>query len=582
MTDGDRKPETEDRNRMSDFCFPASGFRSGEVRVMDVKELLQSYFSRLEEAELYARQGLKEEAAELMRELLGEVEASKLSEVDKRNLRSRIRSSLDVHGRAAGGGGAAADLDGPADLKDPAQAFAYGMALMDGQFWEDAIRQFRQVAVVGYHVLESWELCGDCAVQMEKWEDAIRFYEILYSNPHVGDEIKQRLLVKISKCSQNLRKQVSAARPPRSKAGSGGTGEPVVSGEGEAEAGGTESSTPVETATLDESIVGQLLGRQVESWKDPAGRSVTGKQYTYRVVNVLHVGITSLLVELERQETGERFAGQNMKAPFGSRLTPEVLARWIHTQLMADSPYLVRVHDLAHWKDSLFIVRESLPTSLDALLRKREGLPVPLAISLAYQVLEGLGDLHLHMGLDKEIRKLYHLDLRPSRLLLDEEKSLLKINNGGLWKVLEETNPDDTAMRRLPKAFLPYRAPEQFRPYLARRKPPVFTDIYLFGAVFYEMLTGSPAFGGSTYEEYEIQHCDQYISAPKVWRPEIPDDLNEIIMKCLENDPMKRWRSTTQVSLLLEKIVGRYAAGGGEESSCTRYMKRHRGLSQEQ
>ena len=178
-------------------------------------------------------------------------------------------------------------------------------------------------------------------------------------------------------------------------------------------------------------------------------------------------------------------------------------------------------------------------------------------MSIAYRILEGLGDLHLHMGRDSQIRNMFHLDLRPSRILLHDERPVIKIYNGGLWRVLEACNPEETAIRNLPLPFLTYRAPEQFRPYLSRRKPPFFTDIYLFGILFYEMLTGMAPFRASSFEEYEIQHCDQYPTPPKVWRPEIPAEINDIVMRCLEVDPTKRWRSVTQVSLILEKAFAR-------------------------
>lgn len=193
-------------------------------------------------------------------------------------------------------------------------------------------------------------------------------------------------------------------------------------------------------------------------------------------------------------------------------------------------------------------------------------MPVALAVRLAYQVLEGLGDLHLQMGPDGKVCSQFHLDLRPSRVVLRADKPSLKIYNGGLWSEIERANPDRAAIKNIPLPFLAYRAPEQFRPYLARKRPPVFTDIYLFGCLFYEMLTGVPPFKASSREEYEIQHCEQYPSPPKVWRPEIPDVINDLIVQCLHSDPMRRWRSTTQISLLLEKAYPNEVAREKDDS----------------
>jgi len=271
------------------------------------------------------------------------------------------------------------------------------------------------------------------------------------------------------------------------------------------------------------------------------------------VLNVLQVGITSSIVELEIVENGKRCAGQILNSPFNQVVSPDAMGAWIYSRLMTDSRYLVKVFDLAFSGDVFFIVREYLPLALSDILSEGKPLPLPFAVYIAHSMLEGLGDLHLRMGQDEQIRNTFHLDLRPSRVLLHDNKAVVKLNNGGLWSVLEGTKSREMNIKRLPLPFLAYRAPEQFRTYLSRRKPPVFTDVYLFGTLFYEMLTGSPAFSASSYEEYEIQHCEQYPTPPKVWKPEIPDEINDMIMKCLDRDPLKRWRSTTEMSLLMQK-----------------------------
>ncbi len=200
-------------------------------------------------------------------------------------------------------------------------------------------------------------------------------------------------------------------------------------------------------------------------------------------------------------------------------------------------------------------------------------MPVTLAVRLAYQVLEALGDLHLHMTEQGVVRNQFHLDLRPSRVLLRRDKPYVKVYNGGLWAEIDKTGQPGTNLKDLPLPCLAYRAPEQFRTYLARKRPPAFTDIYLFGALFYEMLTGAPAFKASSFGEYEIQHCEQYPSPPKVWRPEIPEVLNELIMKCLATDPIRRFRSSTQISLILEKSFPAEVARPRDDSY-QRYLRK--------
>src|SRR5208337_278965 len=275
--------------------------------------------------------------------------------------------------------------------------------------------------------------------------------------------------------------------------------------------------------------------------------------HCYRVTGLLHIGSSSLVVEMEDQSNGKKYAGQTMSGKPANALPPEKLALWAQRQILVHSRHLVRIYDLANINGYFFIVREHLPLSLNDLLTADVNMPISLAVRLAYQVLEALGDLHLHMATDGRIQSLFHLDLRPSRVLLQSDRPYLKLYNGGLWKEIEKASPARMNLKEAPLAHLAYMAPEQFRTYLARKRPPVFTDIYLFGALFYEMLAGTPAFKASSFGEYEIQHCEQYPAPPKVWRPEIPEILNELIMNCLACDPTKRFRSTTQISLILEK-----------------------------
>jgi serine/threonine protein kinase len=522
---------------------------------MGFGELFQSFIVKVQEARVYLDQGLVDHGTELFGEILNDLSTAELSEDEKTDLRSRIESCLQ--GVDSGRDASLRTVPEIQAVEEhpPAgahtfQAFQYGLALMDGQFWEEAIEEFKHAAVLGEHTLRCWELCGDCAGHLERWDKAIRYYEMVYTDPGATDELKRHILLKITKCSQIQRKTtakstlVSKTDPVQAKQSA--EAEQILKERN------VEAMVP-SVVSLDQSSIIQLLGNRIHSWNDDAGRGAGREARSYRVNNLLHVGVTSLVVELEVEGTGERLAGQSLTAPYNSSLTPQALSKWVHGRLMADSSHMIKVRDLAHAGDLLFIVREYLPFSLTELLSRPQVLPLPLAVSIAYHVLEGLGDLHLRMGKDERIRSIFHLDLRPSRVLLHNERPVVKISNGGLWKLLETLNPDGTSVKQLPLPLLAYRAPEQFRPYLARKKPPVFTDIYLFGVLFYEMLTGIPAFHGLSYEEYEIQHCEQYPTPPKVWRSEIPEELNDMVMKCLERDPFKRWRSTTQMSLVLEK-----------------------------
>jgi serine/threonine protein kinase len=503
-------------------------------------ELFQAFFDRLSEAKVYLEQGLREQTGEILAGLSEEIDKSGLSDEEKEELHRSITScreeSVENPDACRSGESAGKAASGPADH------FEYGLALMDGQFWEEAIAEFKKAADLGWDNLKASELCGDCASKMGKWDEAIHFYNLIYSNKTIVEELRKNILLKINKCSQ-INKKVEIDSTIQARNGSGR----------EPKKGKEREIITSSISSLDRYSVNLMLGQTVTSWREDGPKEQDCPQLSYRIMNLLHVGSSSIVVELEESGSGKKLAGQNLAGQFGGILSPRGLNAWAREQMATQSNHLVRLYDLANSDDHFFIVREHYPLSLSDILATGELIPLPLAIKFAYQLLEALGDLHLHLGNDGKIRNTFHLDLRPSRIMVRTDRPCIKLCNGGLWKQIEKTAPAETEIKKLPLHYLSYRAPEQFRTYLSRKKPPAFTDIYLFGALFYEMLTGTPPFKASSYGEYEIQHCEQYPSPPRVWRPEIPDTLNDMIMRCLEFDPMKRWRSTTQMSLVLEK-----------------------------
>ncbi|MBN1628934.1 MAG: serine/threonine protein kinase [Thermoleophilia bacterium] len=175
---------------------------------------------------------------------------------------------------------------------------------------------------------------------------------------------------------------------------------------------------------------------------------------------------------------------------------------------------------------------------------------------VAGQVAEGLAAAHL-VGI-------VHRDVKPQNILIDRNGHA-KVSDFGI-----ATGPDWTRVTRAGSIIgsARYMSPEQIRskPVDAR------SDIYSLGIVMYEMLTGQPPFDGTNMPEIARMHLNATPPPIGDVRPNLPDGLERVVMRCLEKLPEDRFASMDE---LLGALVGLglYAPQRGPEVASPR--KRH-------
>lgn len=136
-------------------------------------------------------------------------------------------------------------------------------------------------------------------------------------------------------------------------------------------------------------------------------------------------------------------------------------------------------------------------------------------------------------------RNVIHRDLKPGNIMLLKDRTV-KIMDFGLAKVLTDTMKENTSIKGTPL----YMPPEQ----IIGEKVDTLSDIYSLGCTFYRMLTGHPPFSkGDIY----YQHLHTPPTPPKMTIPELPDELNRIVLKCIEKEKNKRFQS---VNALLDAL----------------------------
>jgi eukaryotic-like serine/threonine-protein kinase len=213
-------------------------------------------------------------------------------------------------------------------------------------------------------------------------------------------------------------------------------------------------------------------------------------------------------------------------------------------------PNLVAIYDVGTADGVSFAVMELIDgeTLRDKLLHGR--LPVRRVVDYAVQIARGLAAAH-----DKG---LVHRDLKPANIIVAADGHV-KILDFGLAKTIDpsergaDLRPDaETAVQTDPGMVMGtvgYMAPEQVRGLTTDAR----TDLFAFGAVLYEMLTGRRAFERESPAETmtAIVKDDPSAMSPTL---DIPLALDRIVRRCLEKRPEDRFRSAADLAFQLETL----------------------------
>jgi serine/threonine protein kinase len=172
------------------------------------------------------------------------------------------------------------------------------------------------------------------------------------------------------------------------------------------------------------------------------------------------------------------------------------------------------------------------------MLRQSKQLTVGTAISIAKQVTEGLSEAH-RLGI-------VHRDLKPSNILIDKDGDARIMDFGIARSIAGEGITDKGMIIGTPE----YMSPEQVEGKDIDQR----TDIYSLGVILYEMVTGKIPFVGDT--PISIAHKHKYVEPqePRDLNSQISDDLNRVILICLEKDKEKRYQSADEIRSELANI----------------------------
>ena len=215
-------------------------------------------------------------------------------------------------------------------------------------------------------------------------------------------------------------------------------------------------------------------------------------------------------------------------------------------------PNIITIYDIGSDHGTNFIAMEYVSGRTLGELIGRKALPVDECVTYAMQIVEALTAAH-RAGI-------IHRDLKPGNIMIAAHGRLKLLDFGLAKLIVSPSTPEgnENASTRTAAGLqsplteegqiigtVAYMSPEQITGTTVDTK----TDIFSFGIVLYEMLTGRRPFGGSTTLETAAEILKNEPKSPRELAPGVPSALERIIGHCLRKDPDQRFQSLSLIHI---------------------------------
>jgi beta-lactam-binding protein with PASTA domain/tRNA A-37 threonylcarbamoyl transferase component Bud32 len=210
-------------------------------------------------------------------------------------------------------------------------------------------------------------------------------------------------------------------------------------------------------------------------------------------------------------------------------------------------PNIVSIYDRGEAEGTYYIAMEYLEgRSLKERIVEDGPLPIRDAIEVTRQILRAIGFAHR--------RGIVHRDIKPHNVLLVQDgpgDERFKVTDFGISRTTASQMTEAGSI----VGTAQYLSPEQARGAPVDQR----SDVYSVGIVLYELLTGMLPFTGETPLEIAMKHLSEVPKPPSELRPDVPPDLDMVVLRALAKDPADRFESAEE----MERELARVAGGSG-------------------
>jgi len=215
-------------------------------------------------------------------------------------------------------------------------------------------------------------------------------------------------------------------------------------------------------------------------------------------------------------------------------------------------PNVAETLDLGEEEDILYIVMEWVDgEALSTITKQAKKLNVTIQHHIALKVISqaclGLQAAHELKDDEAESLQLVHRDVSPQNILVTYD-GIVKLVDFGVAKAMGRAGGETTAGQL--KGKVPYMSPEQSRGGTIDRR----TDIFAMGIVLYKMTTGLHPFLGENDLITMKNIIGRPVPSPRLKNAQFPVELEQVILKCLQKEPEKRYQTMLEVHQAIEKV----------------------------